>query len=692
MKARCSGVAAHASASAGRRPTAAQARRRVEALRAQIRHHDYRYYVQDRPTISDAAYDLLMQELKQLEVRFPTLVTPDSPTQRVAGQTREGFRMLAHHAPMLSLDSTTDADAVRQFDSRVRAAVRAPVRYVLEPKFDGLSIEVVYRDGTLVAAATRGDGERGEDVTANVRTIRAVPLRLRTSAVPAPSLLAVRGEALMRRADFAALNERLQRAGQPLFANPRNAAAGSVRQLDSGITAARKLDVRFYDVLRIEGRQRAARASEFDQWMREWGLRTSLHRRLGSTAADILAYRERLAVARASFDVEIDGVVAKVDDLGARDRIGSTANHPRWAIGLKFAARSATTRLESIDVQVGRTGVLTPVAVLRPVALGGVTVTRATLHNWTELARKQLRIGDMVDVARAGDVIPEVVGRAARSRRGATVPRPPTTCPACGARVLRRGPFRVCPNTLGCPAQCVRAIQHFASRRAFDIDGLGPSSVHALVEAGLVRTAADLFTLTADDLRGLPRFGAAAANRLAAAIQSKRRVDLDRFLLALGIPSVGAATAKSLAKQFKTLAALRRAGAAPIAATAGVGPAAAREIAAFFRGSHGQQIVDALLRHGVTVLPYRIRGGGTLAGRTIVFTGRLDRMTRSDAARLVERLGGRTSDQVTRASDLVVAGSAPGSKLDRARRRGIPIISEQEFLRRSQSEEERSAS
>lgn len=658
--------------------TPAQARRRIEALRSQIRHHDYRYYVLDRPTISDAAYDALMQELQRLEALFPELVTPDSPTQRVAGQPQEGFRTIAHHAPMLSLESTTDADAVRQFDTRMHQAIGPSVRYVLEPKFDGLSIEVVYRDGQLVAASTRGDGQRGEDVTVNVRTIGGVPLRLRNDTEAVPRLLAVRGEVLMRRKDFATLNERLRRAGQPLFANPRNAAAGSVRQLDPRVTAGRMLHVCFYDVIAAEGHKAPSTASQYAEWMRAWGLPLGPHRRLGSNAADILGYRERMAIARESLDVEIDGVVAKIDSLASRARLGSTARHPRWAVGVKFAARSAISRLERIETQVGRTGVLTPVAVLRPIEIGGVTVTRATLHNWHELARRQLRVGDTVEVVRAGDVIPEVVGRVAGSRRGAP-PRPPARCPVCHARVVARGPLRVCPNALGCAAQRVRAIQHFASRAAFDIDGLGPSTVETLVNAGLVRTVADLFTLTDDDLRSLPRFGPVAANRLAAAIGAAKRVPLDRFLHALGIPAVGGATALSLAEQFRTLGAVRHATLAQLAAAPGVGPAAGCTIAAFFRRPDNQAVIDALLRHGVTVIPPQ-RGGARGAG-TVVFTGTLHTMSRADAKRLVERRGGRAGDRVTHATGVVVAGSRPGAKLRRARELRVPVTTEREFLR-----------
>jgi DNA ligase (NAD+) len=666
-------------ASIDRRPSLAEARRRIAALRSQIRGHDYRYYVLDRPTISDAAYDALLQQLQRLEAQFPDLVRTDSPTARVAGTPRRGFRTLTHHGPMRSLDSTTEPSSVRQFDARMQRAV-GRVRYVLEPKFDGLSIEVVYRDGQLVAAATRGDGQHGEDVTANVRTIRGVPLRLRDAEEPVPSLLAVRGEVLMRRADFAALNERLRRSGQPPFANPRNAAAGSVRQLDPGVTAGRALHVYFYDVIAANQRTRPRTASAYAELMRAWGLPLGPHRRFGSSADDILAYRERMAQARQSLDVEIDGVVAKIDSLAARSRLGTTARHPRWAIGVKFAARAAVTRLERIETQVGRTGVLTPVAVLQPVEIAGVVVTRATLHNWRELARRRLHIGDTVEVVRAGDVIPEVIGRVAGARRFAAAPRPPSRCPACHAHVVVDGPLRRCPNALACPAQRARAIEHFASRDAFDIDGLGPSTVEALIQGGLVRTAADLFALTDDDLRGLPRFGPAAANRLAAAIAAARRVSLDRLLLALGIQSVGRATARAIAERFGTLAGVRHATTAQLAAAPGIGPAAARAIHAFFRRPSNQAVVDTLLHHGVTVVPRR--GRATTGARTVVFTGVLPSMSRADAKRLVERRGGRADERVTRTTDLVVAGARPGAKIRRARQLHVPVITEREFLRR----------
>lgn len=593
-------VASHRSAS--RTPRLAEVRTRVRQLRDQIRHHDYLYYVLDRPAISDAEYDRLVSQLQRLEEQFPELVTRDSPTQRVAGGVREGFATVRHQADMLSLESTADPDTVRRFDARMRAAAGEDVRYVLEPKFDGLSIEVVYEDGQFVSASTRGDGERGEDVTANVRTVRPVPLRLRDAAVAPPRLLAVRGEVLMRRADFAALNQRLQRAGLPLFANPRNAAAGSVRQLDPAVTARRTLDVYFYDVLAIRGAPRASRASDLASWMRGWGLRVSPQHRLGRTIEDVFEYYERLSAMRRSLDYEIDGIVVKLDDLAARERLAVTAHHLRWALAYKFRPDVETTKLARIDVQVGRTGVLTPVAVLRPVQIGGVTVTRATLHNWRELTRKGLRIGDTVHVVRAGDVIPEVLGRAEAGVRGRKAIVPPRTCPVCGARVVRDGPRLRCPNSFACRAQLVRAIQHFASRDALDIHGLGPATVEALVNAGLVRSVADLFALTDADLRTLERFGAVSASHLATAIGAARRVDLVRLLTGLGIPDVGATTARHLAERFHTLEAVRSASVKELAAAPGVGRAAAGQIAGFFRTPSARAVLDALKRHGLTVL------------------------------------------------------------------------------------------
>jgi DNA ligase (NAD+) len=661
-------------------PSIRTASRRAAHLRDEIRRHDHRYYVLDRPTISDAAYDALTRELRALERQYPQLASPESPTQRVGGEVRKGFRPIAHHAPLLSLDSTIDPDAVRQFDARIRSTIGSDPDYLLEPKFDGLSVEVVYRDGLLAEASTRGDGRRGEDVTANIRAIRAVPLRLRQSGTRLPRLLSVRGEVMMRRSAFEALNVRLRRTRQPVFANPRNAAAGSVRQLDAGVTAARPLTIYFYDVLAIESVRRPRHASELDRWLRDWGLPTSPHQRHGADASAILSYRKRLAALRDALDIEVDGVVAKVDSLAARDRLGTTSAHPRWALAVKFAPRSAVTRLERIDVTVGRTGVLTPVAVLHPIDIGGVTVARATLHNWRELARRRIGVGDLVEVARAGDVIPEVAQVVERAQAAATAHRPPRTCPACGTRTIRRGPIVVCPNALDCTAQIAGAIRHFASRAAFDIPGLGPSTVQLLIAQGLVHSVADIFTLTSDTLRTLPRFGPVAAARLAKAIEASRNVTLDHFLTALGIPGVGSETAARLSRAFGALRAVHRATVEQIAAVEGIGTLDARHIVEFLRRPSTRRVVAALLRQ-VTVIPATSERTGALRQQMVVFTGALASMTRTEAERLVIRHGGRPARDVTRHTTMVVAGQGAGGKLRRARALHLRVVSEREFLR-----------
>lgn len=658
-------------------PTAA--RRRAEQLRAAIRQHDHRYYVLDRPTISDAQYDRLFAELVRLEAAHPDLVTLDSPTQRVAGAPLPGFPTIEHLAPMLSLESVTDADAVRRFDERIRASIRGKaVRYVLEPKFDGLSLEVVYRDGVLVRASTRGDGERGEGVTENVKTIRSVPLRLRGKSVP--RLLAVRGEAVMRLDEFRAVNERLERDAQPPFANPRNAAAGSIRQLDPRITAQRRLDVFFYDILHMERGPHLTDDIRVLQALAAWGLHASPDARACSGVDEVFHFHQEMERRRDSLEYEIDGIVLKVDDLALRAHLQTTARHPRWALAFKFAAREEETTIEDIRVQVGRTGVLTPVAVLRPVQIGGVTVTRATLHNRDEIARKDLRIGDVVRVMRAGDVIPDVVARVrgggARRRRPFVMP---ARCPVCHTAVVHDGPFDRCPNGLACPAQLKRAIQHFGSRDALDIRGLGPETVDALVSGGLVRSVADLFALAQHDLVELERFADVSATNLLTAIDKAKQVPLWRFLHGLGIPSVGAQTARDLAGHFGTLDRLQSADEAALMAVSGIGSTIAHDVFEFFQRSVNRRIIDVCQRRGVQVIGPTVTRRGPLAGKTVVFTGGLKSMTREDAEARARASGGRTARRVSAETDLVVAGADPGSKYARARALGIRIIDESQF-------------
>jgi DNA ligase (NAD+) len=654
-------------------------KRRVEELKAAIRQHDYRYYVLDRPTISDAQYDDLFAELVRLEAAHPELVTPDSPTQRVAGTPLPEFPTVEHLAPMLSLESVTDADAVSRFDERVRATVRRKaVRYVVEPKFDGLSVEVVYRKGVLVTASTRGDGELGEGVTDNVKTIRSVPLRLRGNGVP--RLLAVRGEAIMPLDEFRALNARLEQQRQPPFANPRNAAAGSIRQLDPRVTAGRRLDVVFYDVLHMEGGPGLPDDRSVLHQLAAWGLHASPYARVCSTVDDVRRYHRDMERRRDTLAYEIDGIVLKVDDLALRSRLQTTARHPRWALAFKFPGREEETTIEDIVVQVGRTGVLTPVARLRPVPIGGVTVTRATLHNRDEIARKDLRVGDVVRVVRAGDVIPDIVERVLMP--GARRHRPfvmPARCPECHTSIVQDGPFDRCPNGLACPAQLKRTIQHFGSREALDIRGLGPETVDALVSEGLVHSVADLFTLTRRDLIRVERFADVSAANLVRAIDKAKHAPLWRFLHALGIPGVGAQTARDLAGHFGTLAAIRSASAATLMTVPGIGRTVAHDVFEFFRRSVNRREIESCQRRGVQVIGSTGKRRGPLTGKTVVLTGAFESMTREDAEERARASGAHTARSVSAATDLVVTGANPGSKYAKARAFGIRIIDEGQF-------------
>lgn len=648
-------------------------REKAEALRAAIRRHDYLYYVLDQPEISDAAYDRLYAELASLEQAHPELVMPDSPTQRMAGAPLPSFPEVRHLAPMLSLESTTDLEELKRFAERTSRTA-----FVVEPKLDGLSVEVVYERGRLVRASTRGDGTRGEGVTEDVKTIRSVPLRLDDGRRRVPELLAVRGEVVMHTRDFEALNARLVREGKPPFANPRNAAAGSLRQLDPRVTARRRLDLVFYDVLAHRGGRLPSTDWELVGALGDWGLRTSAENRRATGVDEVLEYHADMLRRREALPFEVDGVVIKLDELAARERLGATARHPRWALALKFAPRQAVTRLEEIVVQVGRTGVLTPVAVLAPVAIGGVTVMRATLHNREELARKDLRVGDTVEVVRAGDVIPEIVARVPGARRRGHPFAMPDRCPACGAKTLRDGPFDRCPNGLACRAQLERTIEHFGSRDALDIRGLGAHAVGALVGTGRVRSVADVLALEEDDLVELERFATQSARNLARAIERAKHTELARFVYALGIPGVGVRTARVLERAFGTLDGLMAARETELAAA--VGPATAAEVAAFFHRGENRRVVEACVRHGLRLHGPPSIAGGPLAGKSFVFTGTLASLPRHDAEELVRRLGGSAHASVSRSTDFVVAGDDPGTKLERARALGVRVLSEGDFL------------
>ena len=663
-----------------------KAHERIATLRTEIRHHDDLYYVQDNPSISDEAYDQLYRELVRLEEEHPDLVTPDSPTQRVAGQPLDSFPTIEHAAPMLSLESDQAPESLRRFDERLRKGLGpgAPVEYVLEPKLDGASLEIVYRDGLLVQASTRGDGRRGEGVTANVRTIQSVPLRLKDGVRPVPPFLSLRGEVIMRSQDFDRLNERLITDGKEPFANPRNAAAGALRQLDPQATAARPLVLYAYDVLASEGLTVSSQW-EVLQALRDWGLKVSDLIRRVATVEEILDYHRGIEEKRDDLGFEIDGVVIKLNDLAAREELGWTARHPRWAFAFKFPPRKEITRILSILPSVGRTGVVTPVAIMLPVEIGGVTVSRATLHNREEVARKDVREGDRVRVQRAGDVIPQVIERIEEEgRERAEAWRMPETCPSCGTPLGERGPFTVCPNSFECPAQLAGRIVHFASRHALDIEGLGDETAKQFVAEGLVRQLPELFDLQADRLVHLEGFAEKSANNLVEALRKASHTELPRFLYGLGIPEVGVTVARDLARHFGTFQALRTADEAALQEVAGVGPRMAEAITAFFREPTNAAVLDALLQKVqlVETAPSERPTPAVqpLAGKKFVFTGGLSKLTRDRAKEIVESLGARATGSVSKSTGYVVIGEDAGSKADDARRLGVPTLDENGFI------------
>jgi DNA ligase (NAD+) len=666
---------------AARALTAAAARRRAAELRRLIRHHERLYYELARPEIADAEFDALVRELRGLEARFPALRTPDSPTRRVGGTPGRAFRPVRHRVAMLSLASETEPPALAEFDRRIRRAAAGAPTYVCEPKVDGLGVALLYRRGRLVRGATRGDGRTGEDVTANLRTVRRIPPTLRGRLARLPEV-EVRGEVFLPRAAFRRLNRALETAGEPSFANPRNAAAGSVRQKDPAVTGRRPLDVAIYQLSYPEA---AART----QWetlgaLAAAGLPVNPRNRLCRDLDAVLAYCAWLAAARERLPYEADGVVVKVDALDVQRRVGSTGHHPRWAVAFKFAARQATARLESIAVQVGRTGALTPVARLTPVALGGVVIRRATLHNEDEIRRKDVRVGDTVLLERAGDVIPSVMQVVGAKRPRTAQPfRFPHRCPVCGA-AAERAPgeaVRRCVSAR-CPAQLKARLRHFASRRAMDIEHLGPAVIDVLVERGLVHDYADLYALTPAAIASLAGHGTRSAQNLVDAIAGSRRRGLARLLNGLGIRMVGVEVARRLAARFRHLDRLMRATAADLAAVPGIGPRVAGSVARFFAAPANRRLCQRLRAAGVRLdEPGARQAAGTLSNRTFVLTGALAGYTRDQARRLIEARGGRVADAVTGRTDAVVAGERPGAKLAAARRLGIRVLDEPAFRR-----------
>ena len=663
--------------------TRADAQQRISELREQIHHHDYLYYAEARPEISDAEYDALMGELRDLEGAFPDLVTPDSPTQRVAGQPIDAFRPVEHRAAMLSLDNATTPDDLREFEARLgRALPGAHFDYVCEPKIDGLGIALVYERGRFVRGATRGDGRVGEDITANLRTIRSLPMVLRGALAAVPDL-EVRGEVFMPRADFEELNRGLQESGEATFANPRNAAAGAVRQKDPAVTARRPLDIFLYHV--GAGRELRFRTYwETLEALREAGFKTNPKTERCPTLEAVIDYCGRLEPDRDALGYDADGAVVKVDSLEQQWRLGSTTHHPRWAIAFKFAARQATTVVQAIEVNVGKTGTLTPVAKLVPVPLAGVTISNVSLHNEDEVRRKDVRVGDTVLIERAGDVIPYVVQVVMSKRPADAVPYVfPERCPVCGhaaARLPGEAYWR-CLNT-ACPAQLKARLRHFGSRRAMDIEHLGEAVVEQLVDNKRVKDFADLYTLTVHEVADLERFAEKSAENLVAAIQASKPRGLARLLNALGISMVGERVATLLANQYGSMDRLLRASEAEIDEIRGIGDELAQSIRRFFDDETNRDVIRRLAKAGVEMTQPGVEAERPqpLAGRTFVVTGALASLTREAARELIERLGGRVASSVSKKTSYVVVGEAPGSKADDARRLGVEILDEAAFL------------
>lgn len=665
---------------------AKEAAERARELRELIDRHNYRYYVLDDPEVSDAEYDRLMRELQALEAEFPNLVTPDSPTQRVGAAPVSDLEEVVHSTPMLSLDNAFTDEELIAFDRRVRERLDdiAEVEYAAEPKLDGLAVSFRYEHGRLVLAATRGDGTRGENVTHNVRTIKAVPLQLRGKA---PEVLEVRGEVFMPIAGFKAMNARALERGEKTFVNPRNAAAGSLRQLDPRLAAQRPFDVFFYGVGETKGWQLPPRHSEALAQLREWGLKTSPLVRTVIGAEGCLQYYRDIGAQRASLPYEIDGVVYKVNRYVQQRELGFVARAPRWAIAHKFPAHEENTVVRDVEFQVGRTGALTPVARLEPVFVGGVTVANATLHNMDEVRRKDVRIGDTVVIRRAGDVIPEVVKVIVERRpEDAREVQLPAVCPVCGSDVERVEGEAVarCTGGLFCGAQRKESLRHFAGRRAMDIDGLGTKIIDQLVERGWVESAADLYALSAEQFAALERMGEKSAANLVKALEHSKRTTLARFLYALGIRDVGEATAAALADHFGTLEALLEADEAQIQQVPDVGPVVAAHVHHFFQQPHNREIIDQLRARGVTwpaIAPRKASAEGPFTGKTFVLTGTLESMSRDQASDRIAALGGKVSGSVSKKTSYVVAGSEAGSKLKKAQELGVEVLDEAAFLK-----------
>lgn len=659
-------------------------RKEIEKLREIIHHHDYCYYVLNQPEVSDQEYDALMRKLEELEQQNPEFIAPDSPTQRVAGKPLEAFPSFTHARPLLSLSNAFSDQEMIDFDNRIKRFLGVDsLNYVLELKIDGLAVNLRYQNGRLVNGATRGDGVTGEDVTSNIRTIRSVPLRLLGKRIP--HLLEVQGEVFMRKPDFERLNRVREERGESTFANPRNAAAGSLRQLDARITAERRLDIFVYGAYLVESDYQPVSHWQLLQFLKELGFKVNPHCQLINSIEEAIALHREWEEKRKDLDYEIDGLVVKVNSLEYQTRLGSTSKSPRWAIAFKFNPTLQISKVLDIKVNVGRTGALTPVAILEPVEVGGAVVKRATLHNEDEIRRKDVRIGDWVLVSRAGEVIPEVVRVLFERRTGEEkIFQMPTSCPVCGSPTVREegeAAWR-CIN-LNCPAQVKERIQHWASRDAMDIEGLGEKLVDQLVDTGLVKTIPDLYRLEKKQLVALERMADKSADNLIRAIQASKERNLDRFIYALGIRYVGQFVARILAENFGSLDRLMNASQEELLAVEGIGPKVAQSIVQFFSNRENRALIRQVLELGVRPKEMEKKGKekGPFYGKTFLFTGSLSRFSRSEAEKMVEERGGKAVTSISSRVDFLVVGANPGSKIDKAKQLGIPILQEEEFYR-----------
>jgi DNA ligase (NAD+) len=661
-----------------------RARAEIEKLREQINHHNHLYYVLDAPELTDAEYDTLMRRLETLEAEHPELLTPDSPTQRVGAKPSEKFAIVVHRRMMMSLANAMDAEEMREFDRRIKRLLHneGDIEYVAEVKLDGLAVELVYEDGRLTVGSTRGDGVNGEDVTQNIRTIKSVPLRLMPPAHGGvPRLLEIRGEVILPRRAFERLNQERVAAGEPPFANPRNAAAGSLRQLDSRITAARPLDIFCHTPGKIEG-VRYQSQWEFLQGIKSLGLKVNPLTKICRSVDEVLEYHTQISEQRHQLDYEADGVVAKVNSLALQEQLGEVSRSPRWAVAFKFKAQQAETRVNKIAVFVGRIGSLTPVAQLEPVALAGVTISNASLHNLDEIRRKDVREGDTVLIERAGDVIPYVVRVTKEGEPRAKEFQMPAHCPECGGAIVHEdGEVAYFCVNVNCPARMRESIRHFASKACMDIDGLGDKLVGQLVETGMVKELDDLYRLTHEQLAGLERMAEKSAQNLLEAIERSRHRTLDRFINALGIRHVGESTARSLALRFKTIDALRDASEDDLRAVRDIGAEVARSIREYFDEPRNSKAVERLMKH-LDLKPLEapsVQGRAALRDKSFVLTGTLETMTREEAEQKIRAAGGRVTSAVSRKTDFVVAGAEPGSKLRKAAELGVKTLDEHAF-------------